>query len=124
MTHVIYADKGAIIVEGATVYPMDGDITLGEHVMFEIPAQLNQVTIVPLYDNAAFKYFDDAYSFGKINDDTIGIFTLASSGEGSLAGLTITQRSAAKKIFSTKYDATFLNWILFFVCFGWIWMWF
>jgi len=29
-----------------------------------------------------------------------------------------------KYIFSTKYEATFLNWILFFVCFGWIWMWF
>jgi len=32
--------------------------------------------------------------------------------------------STVKKIFSTKYDATFLNWILFFVCFGFIWMWF
>jgi len=29
-----------------------------------------------------------------------------------------------KYIFSTKYPATFLNWILFFVCFGWLWMWF
>jgi len=29
-----------------------------------------------------------------------------------------------KYIFSTKYEATFLNWILFFVCFGWLWMWF
>jgi hypothetical protein len=27
-------------------------------------------------------------------------------------------------IFSTKYEATPLNWILFFVCFGFIWMWF
>jgi len=38
--------------------------------------------------------------------------------------VTATYKDAAKKIFSTKYDATFLNWILFFVCFGWIWMWF
>ncbi|MDR1463761.1 MAG: InlB B-repeat-containing protein [Oscillospiraceae bacterium] len=29
-----------------------------------------------------------------------------------------------KYIFSTKYEATPLNWILFFVCFGFIWMWF
>ena len=29
-----------------------------------------------------------------------------------------------KFIFSTKYEATFLNWILFFLCFGFIWMWF
>ena len=27
-------------------------------------------------------------------------------------------------IFSTRYPATILNWILFFLCFGWIWMWF
>jgi len=32
--------------------------------------------------------------------------------------------SAVGKIFSTKYDATPLNWILFFLCFGFIWMWF
>jgi hypothetical protein len=29
-----------------------------------------------------------------------------------------------KMIFTTKYEATFLNWILCFVCFGWVWMWF
>jgi len=28
------------------------------------------------------------------------------------------------RIFSTKYEANFMNWILFFVCFGWLWMWF
>lgn len=27
-------------------------------------------------------------------------------------------------IFGTKWEATPLNWILFFVCFGWLWMWF
>jgi len=27
-------------------------------------------------------------------------------------------------IFSTRYEATFINWILFFLCFGWLWMWF
>ena len=32
--------------------------------------------------------------------------------------------STDKTIFCTKYRATFWNWILFFVCFGWIWMWF
>ena len=29
-----------------------------------------------------------------------------------------------KTIFSTKYEATFLNWLKFFLLFGWIWMWF
>jgi len=27
-------------------------------------------------------------------------------------------------IFGTKWKATVLNWILFFLCFGWLWMWF
>lgn len=27
-------------------------------------------------------------------------------------------------IFGTKYEATFMNWILFIVFFGWLWMWF
>lgn len=31
---------------------------------------------------------------------------------------------SVKYIFSTKYEATPLNWVLFFVLFGWIWMWF
>jgi len=29
-----------------------------------------------------------------------------------------------KYIFSTKYEATIWNWIMFFLLFGWIWMWF
>jgi len=35
-----------------------------------------------------------------------------------------TPPSPIKYIFSTKHEATPLNWILFFVCFGWLWMWF
>ena len=44
----------------------------------------------------------------------------------AFAGLTQNQPlpTPKKYIFSTKYEATFLNWILFFVCFGWVWMWF
>jgi len=29
-----------------------------------------------------------------------------------------------KSIFTTRYDSNFWNWILFFLCFGFIWMWF
>jgi len=28
------------------------------------------------------------------------------------------------RIFNTRYASNFLNWILFFIGFGWIWMWF
>lgn len=29
-----------------------------------------------------------------------------------------------KTIFSTRYEANFWNWVMFFLLFGWIWMWF
>ena len=32
--------------------------------------------------------------------------------------------SPSNTIFGTGYEATFFNWILFFIGFGWIWMWF
>ena len=84
-THVIYADRDMISVESASVYPMDGDIELGEHVMYEIPAHMDAVTIIPLVDDATFEYLDKAYSFGKISDETIGVLTLSTSDEGSLS---------------------------------------
>ena len=36
----------------------------------------------------------------------------------------LTRPDPPKKIFTTRYDATFINWILFFLCFGFLWMWF
>jgi uncharacterized repeat protein (TIGR02543 family) len=65
----------------------------------------------------------------------------ALSGGGSLSGNTYTfgtgdgtvtaqwtqnttPPTPKKYIFSTRYEATFLNWILFFLLFGWLWMWF
>jgi hypothetical protein len=128
--HVIYALPDEIVVEGATAHLMDP----GPQAQYDIPAELSVVTIIPLVDDAAFRYLGETYSFGEIEDDTIGIFTLAPSGVNPTPpSLTITQKQnnngtggsqPAKKIFSTRYDATPINWILFFLCFGWIWMWF
>jgi hypothetical protein len=40
-------------------------------------------------------------------------------------GVTATFKlTVAKTIFSTKHEATTGNWLLFFLCFGFIWMWF
>lgn len=81
-THVIYAEEGTIKVEGATVSLMD----CGEGVScvaFEIPENYSEVIITPLVDNAEFSYLDDHYSFGRVNDDTYGVFTLASNYDGS-----------------------------------------
>jgi len=33
-------------------------------------------------------------------------------------------QKALKYIFTTRYESKFWNWVLFIVCFGWIWMWF
>jgi len=27
-------------------------------------------------------------------------------------------------ILTTRYESNFLNWLLFILCFGWLWMWF
>lgn len=80
---VIYADIDTILVEGAEAYPMDGDIEMGERVMYEIPAGVDEVTIVPLVDNAEFEYFGEEYAFGEISDETSGILKLATDDEGS-----------------------------------------
>ena len=83
MSRVIYAADSAIAVEGATAYPMDGNIELGEHVMFELPGDLTEVKITPLVENASFTYMDQTYTFGKIDEDTYGILTLSATEDGT-----------------------------------------
>ena len=74
---VIYADKDTISVAGVSAWPMIGD---EEHVLFEIPEQLTEVTITPLVDNAEFKYLGSTYSLGSSRANTVGRFRLATSG--------------------------------------------
>ncbi len=81
-THVIYAEDGAISVEGAVPTPMDCG-TESAYVLFEIPENYCEVIITPLTDNAEFSYMDETYSFGEINEDTYGTFTLASDLDGA-----------------------------------------
>lgn len=47
----------------------------------------------------------------------------ASNGSNPSATITF-KLTVAKTIFNTKYEASFWNWLLFFVGFGFIWMWF
>ena len=81
-THVIYAEEGTISVEGAVPTPMDCG-TESAYVLFEIPENYCEVIITPLTDNAEFSYMDETYSFGEINEDTYGTFTLASDLDGA-----------------------------------------
>ena len=61
----------------------------------------------------------DGVSFSNASSTTT-TFTMPAKN----VSVTATYKDATKKIFSTKYDSNFLNWILFFLCFGFIWMWF
>lgn len=83
-THVLYMAKDAASVQGCTYSYMDGSFADEEYVMYEIPANQDQVIIVPKRDNATFTYMDKEYSFGKITDETRGELKLASSDDGSV----------------------------------------
>jgi hypothetical protein len=105
---VIYAEDGAISVEGVTAFHM-----IPSGVSFEIPAGLTKVTIIPLVDNAFFEYLGVKYCFGKISADTIGVLTLAA--EDVKPKLTITPSFWADW-------PSWAQWMLEYVLFGWIWM--
>ena len=109
-TRVIYAEDGAITVEGATVSPMFGT---GNLVNWEVPAGPTKVTIIPLADNASFEYLGTKYRFGKISADTVGELTLAA--EGVNPKLTITPSFWADW-------PSWAQWMLEYILFGWIWM--
>lgn len=72
-----YADEGAIAIEGATENYMDCGDTAIAQVMYEIPEGTKTITIIPMVENAQFCYLEKTYSFGSLNDDMVGIFTLA-----------------------------------------------
>lgn len=104
-TRYIYADKDTISIEGTTVYALEGGVEMGERVMYEVPADVNQVKIKPLVDNAEFEYLDESYSFGSINDDTVGVFTLASSNdEGGVSSSSLTIENESKSIWDIIAD--------------------
>lgn len=100
LTRYMYADKDSISVSGAKVYPIDVTGTSGEKVVFEIPANVDKVVITPLVNNAEFTYLNEEYSFGKISDDTIGMFKLANTDDGSTTNpeMIITSKSETIEI--------------------------
>ena len=60
----------------------------------------------------------------KANATQAQVNTQLSALQNAINGLATNPLPPPKTIFSTKYEATLLNWLLFFVGFGWIWMWF
>ncbi len=104
-TRYIYADKDTISIEGTNVYALEGGIEIGERVMYEVSANVTQVKIKPLVDNAEFEYLDESYSFGAIDDDTVGVFTLASSNdEGGVSSPSLTIENESKSILEMILD--------------------
>ncbi len=71
-THALYAPKGAVTVPGYDYYVMIGYINGKEYVMYEIPSDVEQITIIPNNDNASFIYMNKEYSFEKISSGAQG----------------------------------------------------
>ena len=94
LSKAIYASAYLIDVQDAYESVMDGDVELGETIMYEFPDDVTQVRIVPRVDNAEFTYMDQTYSFGEIDENTYGILTLAES-EDCVGELKIEQESHA-----------------------------
>jgi len=79
-------------------------------------AQVNAATTGKVFDKWMTT---DGVTFADPNAASTS-FTMPATNVTVIA----TYKDAKKYIFSTKYEATLLNWILFFLCFGFIWMWF
>lgn len=77
----IYAKSNSVRVEGAKAYLMKGSVETEGMVMYEIPEGVEKVNIIPLKENASIIYLDKEYSFGEIDSDTVGVFTLSSTDD-------------------------------------------
>jgi len=109
------------------------------------PPAIASNTSVTVTANVSWTASNDAAAWLTVtpasgsNNGSITINATANTGTASRSGaititgggitrtVTVTQAGTTpppKKIFTTKYDSTFWNWLLFIVCFGFIWMWF
>jgi len=50
--------------------------------------------------------------------------TVTSATGNRTASVTVTVTGGRDYIFTTRWESSFFNWLLFFLGFGWIWMWF
>ena len=100
-TRAIYADTASIYVEGVEPYYLDADSESDSKVLYEIPNDSEEVTIIPLTENAKFEYLDEEYNFGDQALDTYGVFTLVNEDDSGVtigAGLTIYKKLAIENL--------------------------
>jgi len=92
---------------------------------------------VAVSPGAGWRLYSDAACTAEITSKTMGLevgantayikVTAQNGTDTKVYALTVNRAAPPpppKKIFSTKYDATIWNWLMFFVLFGFIWMWF
>ena len=83
LSRVIYTTPDEIRIEGLTPYLMDGDVEMGEHIMYELPDDVTNVRIIPQFDGATFTYLEKEYRFDAVDADTYGVLTLSSTEDGT-----------------------------------------
>jgi len=89
----------------------------------------NAVVAITANGAPAGKVFDkwittDGVSFANANASTTTFTMPAKNVTVTATYKDIGNSNPIKTIFSTKYESNFFNWLLFFLCFGFIWMWF
>ena len=96
----VYANKNEIVIEGATVSYLKCGPELGEYVAYEIPAEIKEVTVTPLVENAKFQYLENDYSFSGINEKTYGVLQVASKNavEGETVDFSVNNAPSAVSI--------------------------
>ena len=130
---------GAIALNPGDIYEANTDLTL--YAVWAREADLSSLNTAILqfkakpndnYTDSSWAAFQAALRAAEVlaeepaptQQEVNNVLAALNNAVAGLTKKTTPQPNPVKKIFSTKYDATFLNWILFFVCFGWIWMWF
>ena len=76
-THVLYTAATGASIEGYSSTPLVGDLDDEPYVMYEIPADQRQVTIIPNRDYADVIYMDTEYSFGEVTEGTYAVLKFA-----------------------------------------------
>lgn len=98
VTRYIYADSDSILVVGAAEYKMEcGN---GEYTMYEIPEGATEVEIIPLTDNATFRYNSQEFSFGEVTENTVGKLAIATGEDGTTtpSDFTVTEKTPEASI--------------------------
>ncbi len=96
-TRSIYTSSVIIIIKGvkAEGYLMAGSENDEPYMMYEIPEDVTEVDIVPLEDNASFRYNGQEFGFGEVTENTVGKLVLSTGEEDETvqSDFTVTENS-------------------------------